>query len=66
MLAFQLGYDIKKFPENVMISKIFRRLADEIEGGKLTAAKEEESPEQQGLPLSYEDEGENSDRPTTR
>ena len=80
MLAFQLGYNIKKFPENVMLAKIFRRFADEIENKALTrvppeSVELENWAEQQTLPLKYdegenighlEDEGENNGPPTTR
>jgi hypothetical protein len=73
MLAFQLGYNIKKFPENVMLAKVFRRFADEIENKALTrvppeSVELENWAEQASLPFDegetighLEDEGENND-----
>jgi hypothetical protein len=73
MLAFQLGYNIKKFPEHMMLAKVFRRLADEIENNALTRVPLEAVElgnwaEQQTLPFDegetighLEDEGGNND-----
>jgi hypothetical protein len=73
MLAFQLGYDIEKFPENVMLAEVFRRFADEIENKALTRVPPESAElgnwaEQETLPFDegenighLEDEGENND-----
>jgi len=78
MLAFQLGYNIKKFPEHMMLAKIFRRFADEIENKALTRVLPESVElkkwaEQATLPFDegenighLEDEGENNGPPTTR
>jgi hypothetical protein len=57
MLAFQLGYDIKRFPENLMLAKVFRRFADEIENKALTRVPPESGElenwaEQQTLPFT--------------
>ena len=65
MLAFQLGYNIKKFSENVMLAKVFRRFADELEGTITLTKSQEEAFKQWSLPLTYEDEEENNDPTTT-
>jgi hypothetical protein len=57
MLAFQLGYSIKKFPENVMLAKVFRRFADEIDSGNLIPVNGG-PPVQQTLPFTYEEDNE--------
>jgi len=64
MLAFQLGYNIEKFPENVMLAKVFRRFADEIEGSKLTPVNGGPA-EQQSLPFTYEEDEEEHNAPKT-
>jgi hypothetical protein len=73
MLAFQIGYNIEKFPEHMMLAKVFRRLADEIENKALTRVPQESVElekwaEQETLPFDegenvghLEDEGENND-----
>ena len=65
MLAFQLGYNIAKYPENIMLAKVFRRFADEVERKTLIPVKAEISVRQQELSFIHEDKGENNDPPAT-
>ena len=64
MLAFQLAYNLTKFPENDMLAKVFRRFADEIEGSNLTPVNGSPA-EQQSLPFTYEEDEKEDNAPKT-
>jgi len=64
MLAFQLGYNVEKFPGNVMLAKVFRRFADDIERSKLTPVNGGPAV-QQSLAFAYEEDEEEDNTPKT-